>query len=105
MGHWHASSLAGLLLTGCYRPICAFVYGLPDSRVRTAFMRLMEMAFSETDHCARVARTYAIGVALRDYKPQPEHRTHDQLSDRSRDLPDYGDCHFRDYLGGARRLT
>lgn len=63
--HWALSSLAGLMLTGRYRPVCAFVWGLPDCAARRAFGRAMEVAFGEVDHCRRVRDTYLIGRALR----------------------------------------
>ena len=71
MNHWRASSLAGLLLTGRYRPVCAWVYGLPDSAFRRGFIRATDWWFGETDHARRVADTCAIGAAVRGYEPPP----------------------------------
>lgn len=65
MLHWTASSLAGLLLTGQYQPVCAAVYSLPDCAARRAFLRLMDRAFEEPDHCRRVWMTLQIGRAIR----------------------------------------
>ena len=65
MLHWTASSLAGLLLTGRYQPVCAAVYAAPDCAARRAFLRLMDRVFAETDHCRRIALTYRVGCALR----------------------------------------
>ena len=70
MTHWQASSALGLVLTGRYRPVCAWVYGLPDSAFRRAFVAAMDRAF-EPGHCRRVADTYAIGAAVRGYEPPP----------------------------------
>ena len=63
--HWHASSLAGLLLTGRYRPICAAIYTAPDCAVRRAAMRALDRAFQEENHCRRIAMIYATGRGLR----------------------------------------
>lgn len=70
MTHWQASSALGLLLTGRYKPVCAVIHGLPDSRFRRAFVAAMDRAF-EPGHCQRVADTYAIGAAVRGYEPPP----------------------------------
>lgn len=64
MIHWHASSLAGLILTGRYRPICAAVHAAPDCRARRAFSRAMDRAFGEPDHCRRIALTYHLGRGI-----------------------------------------
>ena len=71
MNHWQASSAAGLLLTGRWRPVCAWVHGLPDSAFRRGFIRATDWWFGETDHARRVADTYAIGAAERGYEPPP----------------------------------
>lgn len=71
MWHWRCSSAAGMILTGRYRPLCAWVYGLPDSAFRRAFLRGADRWFAETDHCARIARTYALCRAVRGYAPPP----------------------------------
>lgn len=65
MLHWTASSLAGLLLTGHYRPVCAAVAFAPDCAAKRAFERAMERAFAEPGHVERVARVWAVGDALR----------------------------------------
>ena len=70
MTHWRASSLAGLLLTGRWRPVCAWVHGLPDSRFRRGFVAAMDRLFYP-GHCQRVAATYAIGAAVRGFEPAP----------------------------------
>lgn len=70
MNHWRASSLAGLLLTGRWRPLCSIVHGLPDSRFRRGFVAAMDRVF-EKGHCQRVADTWAIGDAVRGYEPAP----------------------------------
>ena len=63
--HWHASSLAGLLLTGRYRPLCAAIHAAPDCAVRRAAMRALDWSFGERDHCRRIALIYATGRGLR----------------------------------------
>lgn len=65
MLHWHLSSSLGLLLTGRYQPVCAIVYGLPDCAARREFLRLMDLAFSESQHCRRIWLTYRLGRAIR----------------------------------------
>lgn len=65
MLHWIASSLAGLLLTGQFRPVCSVSQDLPDCRLRRGFERAMERAFDEPGHCARVHRVWLLGRALR----------------------------------------
>lgn len=64
--HWTASSIAGFLLTGQYRPICSLSQSIPDCGPRRAFERAMERAFAEPGHCARVHCIWLIGRALRD---------------------------------------
>lgn len=63
--HWTISSAAGFVMTGRFKPVCAIVYGLPDCAARRAFLRLMDRAFRETNHCRRVALTYRVGRLLR----------------------------------------
>ena len=70
MTHWQASSALGLLLTGRWRPVCAWVHGLPDSRFRRGFVAAMDRLF-EPGHCRRISDTYAIGAAVRGYEPPP----------------------------------
>ena len=65
MWHWHASSIAGLILTGRYQPVCARVAFLPDSRAKRAFCAAMARAFDEPGHVPRIGATWAIGEALR----------------------------------------
>lgn len=65
MTHWRLSSLAGLLLTGRYEPVCSIVWRLPDCAARRAFGRACDRAFGENGHCQRVSDTYRIGRALR----------------------------------------
>ena len=68
MTHWRASSLAGLLLTGRWRPLCSIVHGLPDSRFRRGFVAAMDRLF-EPGHCRRIHDTWLIGAAVRGYEP------------------------------------
>lgn len=70
MTHWRASSLAGLLLTGRWRPVCAWVHGLPDSAFRRAFVAAMDRLF-EPGHCRRIHDAWLIGAAVRGYEPPP----------------------------------
>lgn len=63
--HWIASSTAGLVLTGQFRPLCSVAYEAPECALRRAFLRAMDAAFSERDHCRKIALTYRIGRALR----------------------------------------
>ena len=63
--HWAASSAAGLVLTGTARPLCSIAYEARDCAVRRAFLRLMDRAFAEQNHCRRVALTYRVGRLLR----------------------------------------
>lgn len=65
MMHWRASSAIGLLLTGRARPVCAIVYTVPDCAARRAFLRIMDVAFAETDHCRRIWLTDQITRAIR----------------------------------------
>ena len=67
--HWHASSLAGLLLTGRYRPLCAAIYAAPDCAARRAAMRALDRAFQEENHCQRVAIDYSAGKFLNEWGP------------------------------------
>ena len=70
MTHWRASSLAGLLLTGRWRPLCSIAHGLPDSRFRRGFVAAMDRLF-EPGHCRRIHDTWLIGTAVRGYEPPP----------------------------------
>ena len=63
--HWHASSLAGLLLTGMDRPLCAAIHAAPDCAARRAAMRALDRAFGERGHCRKIAMIYATGRGLR----------------------------------------
>ena len=67
--HWHASSLAGLLLTGRYQPLCAAIYAAPDCAARRAAMRALDRAFQEKNHCQRVAIAYSAGKFLNEWGP------------------------------------
>lgn len=62
--HWIASSTAGLVLTGQFRPLCSVAYEAPDCALRRAFLRAMDRAF-EPDHCRHIAMIYRTGRALR----------------------------------------
>ena len=68
MNHWRASSLAGLLLTGLYRPVCAWVHGLPDSAFRRGFIRATDWWFGEIDHARRVAPGWDIHYLEREWR-------------------------------------
>lgn len=63
--HWAASSAAGWLLTGQFRPLCSVSQDLPDCRLRRGFERAMERLFDEPGHVQRVHRVYVLGRALR----------------------------------------
>lgn len=63
--HWIASSTAGFLLTGQFRPLCSVAYEAPDCALRRAFLRAMDAAFSEKEHCRKIALTYRVGRAFR----------------------------------------
>ena len=65
MLHWTASSLAGLLLTGAFRPLCSIAYEAPDCAARRAFLRVADWLFDEVGHCRRIAITYRVGRLLR----------------------------------------
>lgn len=59
MDHWQASCALNRALCGRRAmPVCARVYARPDGLGRTAFLRLMDRAFDEPDHCARVWRQW-----------------------------------------------
>lgn len=63
--HWALSSAAGFVLTGTARPLCSIVYEMPDCAPRRAFLRAMDRAFAETNHCRKIALIYRTGCALR----------------------------------------
>ena len=63
--HWAASSAAGLVLTGTARPLCSIAYEARECAARRAFLRVMDHAFAESDHCRRIALTYRVGRLLR----------------------------------------
>lgn len=65
MLHWHASSLAGFLLTGTYRPVCSLSQSLPPCRVRSAFEARMDRVFGEIEHCRRIHDIYTVARLLR----------------------------------------
>ncbi|WP_313350202.1 hypothetical protein [Paracoccus sp. (in: a-proteobacteria)] len=65
MTHWLVSSAIGFLLTGRWQPLCSIIYAAPESRARGWFLRAMDMAFSERDHCRRIYLTHQIGRAFR----------------------------------------
>ena len=55
MTHWQASCICNALLLGDpSEPLCSRVYALPDSRWRTAYLRAMDRAFGEQDHCLKI---------------------------------------------------
>ena len=43
--HWRVSSLAGMALTGRFKPVCAIVHAMPDSRFRRGFVAAMDRLF------------------------------------------------------------
>lgn len=67
--HWTISSAAGFVLTGTARPLCSIAYEAPDCLARRAFLRVMDHAFAESDHCRRVAITYSAGKFLNEWGP------------------------------------
>lgn len=61
MTHWRASCWINCALGGrADEPLCSRVYRQPESRWRTAYLRLMDLAFDEPDHCLRVHVIYLI---------------------------------------------
>ena len=72
--HWHASSCAGFMLTGEYRPVCSIVWVMPVCRFRQAFVARMDRIFKEIRHCGKTHDTYVICSLLRgpiQYDPPP----------------------------------
>lgn len=68
--HWRLSSAAGWMLTGRYMPVCAIVaLRVPDCAARRGFERAMGRAFADPGHCARIAAIWAVGAALRGWRP------------------------------------
>lgn len=65
MIHWRLSTILGLITTCEAVPLCALIHRAPDCMARRAAVRALDRVFSETDHCRRVALTYALGRALR----------------------------------------
>lgn len=65
MLHWYASSCAGFVLTGRFRPVCSIVYEFPDCWARRAFMDDMNRRFDEPRHCGRIYDTWLIAGLLR----------------------------------------
>lgn len=51
---WHVSALAGLLLTGQWRPLCSIIWDLPLPPVRRVYCRQMDRSFDESEHCVRI---------------------------------------------------
>ena len=52
--HWTASSAAGWLLTGHWRPICSIIWDVPSPRLQDRFQREMNRRFHEEAHCVRI---------------------------------------------------
>ena len=71
MTHWQASSAAGWLLFGRYRPLCSYAYVAPDCAARRWFMAAMNRRFREPNHCQRIHDTWLIGAAVRGFDPAP----------------------------------
>lgn len=67
--HWMISSAGGFALTGQFRPLCSVAYEAPECALRRAFLRAMDRAFSERDHCRKIALTYRVGRAFRCSPP------------------------------------
>lgn len=65
LAHWHASSCAGFLLTGTYRPVCSLVEVAPDCRCKAAFQAATNWHYRETRHTGRIHDTWLIGCLLR----------------------------------------
>ena len=65
MLHWYASSCAGFVLTGRFRPVCSIVYVLPECRAKAAFARDMNRRFKEDRHIGRIHDTWQIACLLR----------------------------------------
>lgn len=64
MKHWYASCVLGFLLTGRFRPLCAFFGLLPDSLARRLYCRLMDRIF-ESKHVDRITAAWIVGNHLR----------------------------------------
>lgn len=65
MKHWLASSCAGFLLSGQFRPVCSLSQSLPDCRPRRAFEARMDRVFIQPDHCRIIHDTWLIARLLR----------------------------------------
>lgn len=63
--HWALSSAAGVVLTGEMRPVCSVVYEMRDCRFRRGFLRAMDVAFAEKNHCRKIWMIYRLGRAIR----------------------------------------
>lgn len=51
--HWHASSAAGFLMTGHWRPVCSISWDAPEV-IAEPFQRQMDRIFHEVGHCAAI---------------------------------------------------
>lgn len=59
MTHWERSCFCNRLLLGDKsEPVCSRIYRQPPSRWRSAFLRLMNWYFEESDHCHRLHRLW-----------------------------------------------
>ena len=63
--HWCCSSLAGLVLTGQYRPLCSSIHAAPDCMARRAAVRALGRVFDDPEHTRRIHDTWLVGRALR----------------------------------------
>lgn len=65
--HWQVSCWLNRLLCGRRgMPLCARIYARPPSLWRTAFLRLMGLAFRDPGHCESVWRRWR---AMQVYPP------------------------------------
>ena len=72
MIYWRASAALGALLTLRFRPLCAWVGMMPDSRGRRAYCRAMERLFREPRHVERITFAFLLGDLLRRASLPPE---------------------------------
>ena len=57
--HWRASCCLNATLCGSrHQPVCARVYSWDDGWVRSVYLKAMDLAFGEHDHCGRVYRKW-----------------------------------------------
>lgn len=57
--HWRASCVLNRVLLGQRdQPVCARVYATKPSRLRAVFLFVMDIAFSEYQHCHHIHRRW-----------------------------------------------